>query len=358
MATKKAAAKPAAKAAAKPAAKKSSVASTKKATTAAKKVAATKAAEAYVPKKDDQLVFTKYGELEKGQTPLYTKGDTLTVLGPPNDEGGIPTENQKGDKDTVFFPEECSQPAGTKAVTKSTAKKVATNAAKEPVVLTNTQGVTKLLKKHGALAAAEALVQESEETYFLLGGILADIHTSKAHETLGEAYQGQEGYATYVEQHLGIQYRKAQYLEGIYRYFRAMNLDEKRLGTIGWSKAKELVGKVTEENVEAVLAYAEGHSRTELIEHIQKSLTTVKPGTAAEKVAKVKYGFSVFGDQAEVISAAIRKAEKETGSDDINTNILHIINEWAVLGDGTTLEQDIEFLQGKHSVLLTQVDAK
>ncbi len=74
---------------------------------------------------------------------------------------------------------------------------------------------------------------------------------------------GKRGFEDYIEKELGVKYRKARYLINIYDYFTALGIDETKLGQMGWSKAKELVGKATKENFDELVEFANNHTRDE-----------------------------------------------------------------------------------------------
>lgn len=220
----------------------------------------------------------------------------------------------------------------------------------EVVKIQDTEAVTAALaaESNDALAAAKQLVQQSEETYFTLGGVLTHIYNEGLHKLAG--FDGKRGFADYVERELNLQYRKAMYLIGIYTYFRSLGVDERRLSEIGWSKAKELVNKVTAEAFDEVVDYAAEHSREELKAYITTNTASAGDGTSGETVVKKRFVFTLFGDQAEGVERALASAGSGIEGEPANKQSLAfemIVAEWAMSNENVevTLEQAVEALR-------------
>jgi uncharacterized lipoprotein YehR (DUF1307 family) len=65
-----------------------------------------------------------------------------------------------------------------------------------------------ILEGADALDAAEDLVNQAEEAYFNLGGVLAHIYYEGHYKTAG--FDGQNGFGDYTQERLNINYRKAR----------------------------------------------------------------------------------------------------------------------------------------------------
>lgn len=111
-----------------------------------------------------------------------------------------------------------------------------------------------LLHGEDPLKAAARLVERQDRDDFTLGGVLSHIQRYNLHCTLG--YSGTSDFQQYIEQELGVKYRKARYLISIYECFSKLGLDEQRLSAMGWSKAKELVRVVNKDNFDALADFA------------------------------------------------------------------------------------------------------
>jgi hypothetical protein len=220
----------------------------------------------------------------------------------------------------------------------------------------DSQSVRDILAEQDALEAAKALIEQVERTYFTLGGVLSHIYAEGIHKSVG--YDGKRGFADYVEAELGIQYRKAMYLINIYDYFRALGVDETRLGEIGWSKAKELVNHANAENFDELVDYAKSNTRDDLVKFLKTQ--NVSDGTGeGGSVKKVRLTFSLFADQSETVTRAIDAAKTMAGSDDPNQALEYICAEWSQMTESVevSLEDAIAHLQAKYGVTLVQAGA-
>ena len=227
------------------------------------------------------------------------------------------------------------------------------------VTVQDTAAVAALLREHDALTAAKQLVQQQEETYFALGGVLNHIYTEGTFKLAG--YEGKRGFETYVETELGVAYRKAMYLIGIYTYFRSLGVDEKRLAEIGWSKAKELVGVATPETFDDYVNFAADHSREELKAHIASGSTSAGDGTASTQVEKKRFTFVLHGDAAVGVERALGAAQAEIEGEPANKLSMAfemIVTEWAMTKEGVevSLEDALVAIETRFGVRLGLLD--
>lgn len=222
------------------------------------------------------------------------------------------------------------------------------------------KSVAKLIKKSDdILDAAKNLVTQAEQTYFNLGGVLAEIYRTKAYGEAG--YTGEGAWEGYLQAELGLEYRKAMYLIEIYKSFSKLDVDEERLTSIGWTKirllAKHIKG-LSQEDVDSLLDGAENMSRDELSDHIQETLVDAGKGGDKEKIKRVKFaGFTAFADEGDYIGASIARAQELTEGGKYQDAIKHIIREWAVYTDGVdvTLENAIAVIEARFGVTLSVV---
>jgi hypothetical protein len=258
-------------------------------------------------------------------------------------------EKAKAKKDAAAAKAKAKADAkATKAAEKAKAKEAKAAAAKTTSTevvevrpnITDSESVQKALRGKDALEAAKALVSQVEGTYFTLGGVLHHIYYEGLHKAAG--FDGKRGFAIYVEQELGVAYRKAMYLIGTYVKFRRLGVDEKRLAEIGWSKAKEIArieddSRLTSD-FDSLVAYAKDHSRSELISHLKTTYVIGTTGT--ERVKKVKLHVAFFADQASTVERAMEAAKNLVGSDDAAQCLEHICGEWSNMTEG--VEMDLE----------------
>lgn len=222
----------------------------------------------------------------------------------------------------------------------------------EVVRVQDTAAVAKVLQGQDALTAAKALVEQSEETYFTLGGVLNHIYTEGSHKMIG--FEGKRGFADYVEKSLGVAYRKAMYLISIYTYFRSLGVDEKRLAEIGWSKAKEMVGLVTADAFNQVVDFASKHSREELSDYIKTN--RVGTGEAGgDETDKKRFNFVLFGDAAAGVERALEAAKSEIEGEPKNLLSMAfelIVTEWAMTKENVevSLEDAVAALEARFGI--------
>jgi hypothetical protein len=215
--------------------------------------------------------------------------------------------------------------------------------------------VSRILSEQDALDAAKALVTQAEETYFTLGGVLAHIYYEGIFKSAG--FTGKRGFADYVENELGVQYRKAMYLIDIYVTFRKLGVDERRLTQVGWSKAKNLTKYATAENVEELLDMAERSTRNEMDEHLRTSYVDGETGVG-ERTRRTTVKFTLFADQAETVTRALDEAKQMADNDSPEVALEYICAEWLSMSAGieVPLEDEIRRIEAKYGVTLSYGD--
>jgi hypothetical protein len=331
----------------------------------------------------DILVFAGYSDESMSEDDMiFRPGDRVRIekINPDGGMVAMPADTD-GPGDTVF-PEELTAAEGTSAEaapaevgseeaapaeakpakkTKAKAKAKVEEAPAETAPVeavaedaprhSHAKSVQDILAEHDALDAAKMLVERVEETYYTLGGVLADIYEQGIYKSVG--YDGKRGFADYTQAELGIQYRKAMYLIDIYQRMQALGLDDTRLREIGWSKAKELLRFATADNFDDLVDYAKEHTREQLVDYLKTSnVSDGSEGTAGGTVKKTKLSFSLFADQAEGVTRAIDAAKNMVGSDDPNQALEYICTEWSQMTESVevSLEDALAHLQAKYGV--------
>ena len=112
---------------------------------------------------------------------------------------------------------------------------------------------------------------EINKSFFELGNLLVTIRKNRDYEKIGY-----KNFTTYIEDELGISMRTAQYLMKTYRYyFETLGdvniIDQMR--SVGWSKAKELIGIIDESNDDYWIETANNNSAQELKQIIRSHRT-------------------------------------------------------------------------------------
>jgi hypothetical protein len=200
-----------------------------------------------------------------------------------------------------------------------------------------------------AVAAADNLHGTVEYTYLILGGVLAviqatDAHSDPSNTEVGQSpyAEGQKGFAKYVEARLGMKYRKAQYLIGIYETVTKLGISEAKLKGIGWSKLKDLVAYLDSgANVDEALELARKLSGSELRDEIKRLMVKEGKGlhgNSNESHEMDSFSFTVHNDQAETIREALKTAAEALDVADPNEDpstlgqcFNHIVSEWYAL---------------------------
>lgn len=201
---------------------------------------------------------------------------------------------------------------------------------------TDTKGVRDLLAIKDAVQAAKELLTQVNRSNFILGGVLKRILDTGIHTRLG--YTGKKGFEDFCSVELGIAYRKARYLIDTYEKFTQIGFDEDRLERIGWSKAKELARIRAEDlqrDIEGLLAYAEGHTRDELIEHVKSGYEVTQ---RAQTVKSTTFTFKLIEEEGEQVKAALFHAKGLSGEDDANKALLHICSDWMNTAQASDLD--------------------
>ena len=352
--------------------------------------------------------FKGYTEaLKEGEEPLFSPGEDVIVVEvmPDIDKQGVKFKSLDGTRKETFFPEEIEiqpqetatppaaksgkAPAKTDAPAKPAAAKPAGKGGKNlaaaakaegakvaakkapvvkepakvdpPVVLIDTPALKAAIQESGdAFKAAEFLQDQIEQNFFTLGGVLAHIQHDGLYK---DKYPDKGGFEQYVENELEINPRKARYLINIYIKTTAAKHDEKRLASVGWTKAR-LIMQVMEHpdfNFEKTIKFAEKHTRDELESWAKK--TYVKAGRrgsggdsggsgSTEQVEKFTGKFAIFGASAEIANAAINKAKELCENDDISKALEYIMTEWATMTNNVevTLDMELERIQTKFGV--------
>ena len=168
------------------------------------------------------------------------------------------------------------------------------------------------LAKAKAYSLAHKLLEETEYSYFQLGGVFSVIQSNGWFID-----DGYENFRAFVEAEFGIQYRKAMYVISIYNGLIASQVEWEKVKGLGWTKLKELVPVLTPENTDEWVERASGMT----VLQIQEAIKAEKAGAPAEEKAKAEstkvttLTVKLHEDQKEVILEAIEKAKSEAGTE-------------------------------------------
>ena len=175
------------------------------------------------------------------------------------------------------------------------------------------------LKEGEALAAIGQLTEQTEMTFFRLGGILSLVQSN-------QWYTPYATFRAFVEQEHGIGYHKATYFIQIYNCLVESGVPWDKVKTVGWTKLKEIAKVINNDNVDDWVKLASSQNTITLIDTVKKHLAQGAPTAIEDQTSKTvtTKTFKVHEEQKLVIEAAINKAKEATGTQ-VDTAALEFI---------------------------------
>lgn len=181
---------------------------------------------------------------------------------------------------------------------------------------------------------------ESEAAYWRLAGALFTVWNESAYEEWGY-----ESFNEYVDGELDMQRRKAQYLVAIAGWFGEQSESVQAwVKQLGWTKARELVGVVDEENAREWKDIAESSSLRELSAAVKDHKAGESSGEASEETGaddrpKAKR-FMLFEGQMNNVEAALTQSKIAAGTDKDGHALDMICTEYLAQNGALTTLQD------------------
>ena len=203
--------------------------------------------------------------------------------------------------------------------------------------------------------AAQDARRKTEESYWELSIVLHEIYSNMLYESWGY-----KTWADYVEIELDIQKRKAQYLVSIQDWFGGMKPNvQKWVRELGWTKAKELVGKVDNNNAEEWRDKVEGKSYRELM-NLLAAPAEDKPAPAkpADPDQVTKKNFGLYPDQLSNVDLALQLAKEIAQSDSDNHALDMVCLEFVSSHQMNTVQEYLAKAEGILGVKLIAYDPK
>ena len=198
----------------------------------------------------------------------------------------------------------------------------------------------------------ERAVERMENSYIELAQLLK--------ETWDKEYIRFWGYSTmkeYVENDLGISYRKARYLIGIAKTVEDLHLSWDQVRNIGWTKVRELVPYVDKSNVNEWLDRADNLSVRELKEEVNRSRATgelVEITPREEKIASLN--LRLRDEEMSAIMDAVDEAKRELGTEETGIALHHICCDYLARSGGSIarlpLETIVDWIREVYGVAL------
>lgn len=180
------------------------------------------------------------------------------------------------------------------------------------------------------LELAHEMVEEASTADYKVGGILYHVRLTGAYQDVNEDYASKGGFERYINEELGMEYRKAMYLIDIYYKFNQFGIGSDVVASVGWTKASQIARVMTEENADALIEAAESSTVADLKEIIVEDFSGETGSTRSEPAKKkVTFKFRLFEDQASPVEQYLAQAEETLGLNDLNQTFEHIVTEWA-----------------------------
>lgn len=164
------------------------------------------------------------------------------------------------------------------------------------------------------------LAEQTEVTYFKLGGILSLIQANGW-------YTPYANFREFVEGEHGINYRKAMYLISIYNSIVESGVSYEKVKHLGWTKLKELAPVLTKDNVDEWLKKVKDKTALQIAEMViayKKSSTALPSGQSAPDSVVTTKTFKLHTEQKETVEAALKLAKK-AGDTDVDSVALEYI---------------------------------
>ncbi len=164
---------------------------------------------------------------------------------------------------------------------------------------------------------------------------------------------GFKNFQEYVEADLGFKYRKANYLVNIWSWYtenvHREDVMDAIWNEIGWTKAKELVGVITDENADHWLLRARELNAVQLAEEARKYLKLQAGGDGggggSSSTDEFKtMSFKLTEDQKANVEEAVELASKMSGSEKKGHNV-DLISTNFIANNADSLARDsLDFL--------------
>ena len=135
------------------------------------------------------------------------------------------------------------------------------------------------MKEKQALELVGTLAEQTEVTFFKLGGVLSVIQANGW-------FAPYNSFREFVEKKHGIHYRKAVYWTDIYNKLAEAKVPWDKVKYIGWTKLKEIAGVITTDNVDEWVKIAKENNTISLIETVKAHLNSDKQVALEDQTKK------------------------------------------------------------------------
>jgi hypothetical protein len=239
---------------------------------------------------------------EEPKSKAKPKPEPKTIEEVADANGGLPVEAETKAEEPAPKPKK----AKGKAVAVSTTKE---GEIVEPDVLQDLVHEIENMKEKQARDLVSTLTEQTEVTFFKLGGVLSVIQANGWYEPYAS-------FREFVEKEHGLHYRKATYWIEIYNRLSNSGVPWAKVSKLGWTKLKEIARVLTIENVDEWVKVADEQNTITLIETVKNHLAKDAPKAIEDQTSKTvtTITFKAHEDQKETIKAAISKAKEQSGT--------------------------------------------
>lgn len=163
------------------------------------------------------------------------------------------------------------------------------------------------------------LRNEIDNCYWNFAAALHEVYQESLYQTWG--YENWKDYIASAE--VDISYRKGKYLIDIYGYFSSQSSETQDFArSLGWSKAKELVGIVNDENLAEWKKRVEGLTVQEIIDLKKQGrdegddavVGDSDGASSSSDSTSTRKAFTLFPDQLENVERALKLASELANS--------------------------------------------
>ena len=169
---------------------------------------------------------------------------------------------------------------------------------------------------------------------------------------------GYEDWPTYIEGELDLNIRSVQYMISIASHFGNMDPEiQEWVKEIGWSKAKELVKRVTTDNWKEWRSKIAGKTVRQITDMLKADSDAAKASkTETEDVGERPHrmAFALFAEQAATVKQAVEQCKADANTDKDGNAITLICQDFLAAGS-QTLASRLETLEKTFGVKLIAV---
>lgn len=162
------------------------------------------------------------------------------------------------------------------------------------------------MNREEAITKIGELCNIVDKTYFEVGGALFVVQ-------INGWFAPYPSFKDFVEQSIGIRYRKAVYLVEIYEAMANVKIEWSKFQHLGWTKMRRLAKVVNAANADEWIKIATEHTSSEIEELVRKHLAGELKATKGSKPEHSKT-LKFHADQFEIVNKAIERAREQSGT--------------------------------------------